>query len=197
MAIVTQFVKINSLFNSPKNTQCGEVEWLVEFELPTPAQDDGWIVQQIIRTYHIKDGNGKVVDPKLNGTQPTFWEAWAVNKGSKYTQTRFLQNPDGRAYDDVFDQPNRGLWKGTFKVEALAKFFQVNPLPTDFIQNNPLTQAKTLHSTTTKPWFWDDTGTPRTLTATWDCTIGTKNVDTKITALLIGYPHPPKRPQRL
>jgi hypothetical protein len=187
---VTQFPKINSLFNSPTDKTCGEVEWLVEFVLPTPAQDNGWIVQQIVRTYDIRDSNGKVVDPKLNGTKPTFWEAWAVLKGATTTKTRFLKNPDGRTYDDVFDQPNRGLYKGTFKVEALAKFFQVDPLPSDFIQNNPATPAKTLHSTTKKPPFWDDTGTGRTMIVTWDCTFGTKNSNSKIAHVIMGFPRP-------
>jgi hypothetical protein len=186
---VTQNPKINSLHKSPTDKTCGEMEWLVEFVLPMPAQGNGWIVQQITRTYDIRNKDGSVVDPKLNGTQPTFWEAWAVQKGSTYTQTRYLNNPDGRTYDDVFDQPNRGLFKGTFKVEALAKFFQVD-LPSDFRQNNPATPAKTLHSTTTKPWFWDDTGTGRTLIVTWDCTFGTKNPKSKIVHVIMGFPRP-------
>jgi len=140
---------------------------------------------------HIRKGDGSVMDPK--GTQPTFWEAWAVQKGSIYTQTRFNIQPDKRTYDDVFDQPNRGLYKGTFKVEALAKFFQVE-LPNDFRQNNPATPAKTLHSTTTKPPFWDDTGTGRTLIVTWDCTFGTKNFNSKIVHVIMGFPRPVKGP---
>jgi hypothetical protein len=193
---VTQNPKINSLYDSPTDKTCGEMEWLVEFVLPEPAQGNGWIVQQVTRTYDIRKGDGSVMDPKLNRTQPTFWEGWAVQKGATYTQTRYLKQLDGRTYDDVFDQPSRGLYKGTFKVEALAKFFQVE-LPSDFRQNNPATPAKTLHSTTTKPPFWDDTGTGRTLIVTWDCTFGTKNPDypkSKIVHVIMGFPRPVKRP---
>ena len=186
---VTQYPKINSLYNSPTDKTCGEVEWLVEFVLPVAAQDNGWIVQQVTRTYDIRKNDGSVADPQLNGAHPAFWEAWAVQKGSIYTQTRYLQNPDGRTYDDVFDQPNRGLFKGTFKVEAQAKFFQVE-LPSDFQQNNPATPAKTLHSTATRPAFWDGAGTGRILTVTWDCTFGAKNADSKIVHLIMGFPQP-------
>ena len=42
------------------------MEWLVEFELPKKAGSDGWIIQQVQRSYDIRLPDGKVADPKLN-----------------------------------------------------------------------------------------------------------------------------------
>jgi hypothetical protein len=164
----SQNPKINTLYGGPKDLGCGGVEWLVEFQLPVPAESDGWIVQQVLRSYDIRTADGNVADAKLNAPKTMFWEAWPVKKGDVRTSNRYSATADGRTYDDSFDQPKRPKLRGVFKVMGLVKFFAVN-LPADFIKQNPLTRAEDLPSTATRPAFWDDTGTEHNLTVTWDC----------------------------
>jgi hypothetical protein len=109
----------------------------------------------------------------LNAPKATFWEAWPVKKGEITTANRYDATKDGRTYDDSFDQPRRPNLRGEFKVVALAKFYE-GALPAMFVKQNPLTRAEDLPSTTTRPDFWDGTGTIHNLTVTWDCT-DTKN----------------------
>jgi len=166
--VSSQNPAINTLYGGPKDLGCGGVEWLVEFKLPKKAEGDGWIIQQIQRSYDIRRKNGSVADPNLNAPKPVFWEAWPVKKGAVLTSNRFDSTADGRTYDDSFDQPTRPNLKGTFKVVGLVKFYEVT-LPSDFIKQNPATRAEDLRSTTTKPAFWDGTGTIHNLTTSWDC----------------------------
>jgi hypothetical protein len=165
----TQNPKIHTLYGGPEDFGCGGMEWLVEFELPRPAEGDGWIIQQIQRSYDIRKADGSVADGNLNAPKVTYWEAWPVLKGATRTSNRFAATADGRTYDDSFDQPARTNLKGVFKVVALAKFFEVTR-PATFIKNNQATRAFSLHSTTVRPVFWDDTRTIHNLTVTWDCT---------------------------
>ena len=167
--VSSQNPAINTLYGGPKDLGCGGIEWLVEFKLPKKAEGDGWIIQQIQRSYDIRKKDGSVADAKLNAPKPMFWEAWPVKKGAIITSNRHDATADGRTYDDSFDQPTRPNLKGTFKVIALVKFYEVG-LPADFIKQNPNTRAEDLHSTTIKPAFWDGTGTVHNLTTSWDCT---------------------------
>jgi hypothetical protein len=167
--VSSQNPAINTLYGGPKDLGCGGIEWLVEFKLPKKAEGDGWIIQQIQRSYDIRLKNGSVADANLNAPKPTYWEAWPVKKGAVLTSNRYDSTADGRTYDDSFDQPTRPNLKGTFKVIGLVKFYEVT-LPSDFIKQNPATRALDLHSTATKPAFWDDTGTVHNLSTSWDCT---------------------------
>jgi hypothetical protein len=54
-------------------------------------------------------------------------------------------------------------------------------LPPDFIKQNPATRALDLHSSVTKPAFWDGTGTVHSLTTSWDCTDAQNPVTPQIT----------------
>ena len=176
----SQNPKINTLYGGPKDLGCGGMEWLVEFELPKKAGSDGWIIQQVQRSYDIRLPDGKVADPKLNAPRALFWEAWPVKQGAVRTSSRYDATDDGRTYDDSFDQPNRPNLKGEFKVVALVKFYELATLPKDFIKQNPLTRAEDLPSTIAKPPFWDNTGTVHNLTVTWDCTDPKKGTKTTI-----------------
>jgi hypothetical protein len=171
---------IKTLYGGPKDLGCGGMEWLVEFELPHKAGSDGWIIQQVSRSYDIRLRNDSVADPQLNAPKTMFWEAWPVKKGAIKTSTRYDATADGRTYDDAFDQPKRPNLKGTFKVVALAKFFEVT-LPSTFKKQNPQTRAFDLPSTIVKPDFWDGAGTVHNLTVTWDCTKAMQGAKTKIT----------------
>jgi hypothetical protein len=176
----SQDPKINTLYGGPKDLGCGGMEWLVEFVLPTAAGADGWIIQQVLRSYDIRTPDGKIASPTLNAPKALFWEAWPVKKGAVRTSNRYDATDDGRTYDDSFDQPTRPNLRGTFKVVALVKFFELAILPKDFIKKNPATRAEDLHSTVTRPPFWDDTGTVHNLTVTWDCTDPKKGTKTTI-----------------
>lgn len=176
----TQNPQVKTLYDGPKDLGCGGIEWLVEFRLPKKAAGDGWIIQQIQRSYDIRLRNGNVADPRLNAPKTTYWEAWPVRKDAVLTTNRFDATSDGRTYDDTFDQPRRPNLKGYFKVVALVKFFEIT-LPADFIRQNPNTRAEDLHSTTTKPPFWDGTGTVHNLSTSWDCTEEPSPISPQIT----------------
>jgi hypothetical protein len=133
------------------------------------AEGDGWIIQQILRSYDIRKADGSVAYANLNAAKVTFWEAWPVKKGTIITSNRYDVTADGRTYDDSFDQPARPNLKGEFKVVGLVKFYEV-ALPSAFIKKNLQTRAEDLRSTTVHPDFWDGTGTIHNLTVTWDCT---------------------------
>jgi hypothetical protein len=170
--VSSQNPDINTLYSGPKDLGCGGIEWLVEFKLPKKAEGDGWIIQQVDRSYDIRKRDGSVADANLNAAKARFWEAWPVRKGERLTSNRYSATADGRTYDDSFDQPTRANLKGTFKVIALVKFFEIAALPSDFIKQNPHTRAEDLHSTIVKPAFWDGTGTVHNLTTSWDCSGG-------------------------
>jgi hypothetical protein len=76
----------------------------VEFKLPRKAESDGWIIQQVSRSYDIRKRDGSVADPKLNAPKAVFWEAWPVKKGATLTANRYDATADGRTYDDSFDR---------------------------------------------------------------------------------------------
>lgn len=175
-----QYPTVRTLYGGPKDLGCGGIEWLVEFRLPKKAPNDGWIIQQVDRSYDIRKKDNSVADPKLNAPKKTYWEAWPVKKGAVLTANRFSPTSDGRTYDDSYDQPTRAGLKGSFKVVGLVKFFEVK-LPADFIKNNPDTRALDLHSTIKRPPFWDDTGTVHNLATSWDCTATPSPISPQIT----------------
>ena len=176
-ALVSQNPRINNLYGDPKDLGCGGMRWLVEFELPASAGADGWIIQQIDRSYDIREPDGTVSSPTLNAAKRTFWEAWPVRSGAIRTANRYDATDEGVSYDDSFDQPVRPGTRGTFKVMGLAKFFEGN-LPASFRKQNPDTRAEDLFSSIMKPPFWDGTGTVHNLTVTWDCTPASRNTST-------------------
>jgi len=165
----SQNPRITTLYGGPVDTGCGGVQWLVEFELPNAPQADGWIIQQVTRSYDIRKPDGSIAIANLQGAKQTFWEAWPVKKGETKTANRYDATDEGFTYDDAFDQPRRPGTRGVMKVVGLVKFFE-GALPATFIKQNPETRAQDLPSTTKRPDFWDETGTIHNLTVTWDCT---------------------------
>jgi len=183
VAVAGQNPRINTLYGGPTDDGCGGVTWMVEFELPKKAENDGWIIQRVDRRYDIRNADGTVWKPTLNAPKTTYWEAWPVKKGDTKTSTRYDATADGKTYDDVFDQPIRTGTKGEFQVTALVRFYEVT-LPADFIKQNPNTRAEDLRSTTTRPSFWDATGTTHNLTISWDCTVDKPKPPTIITKVI-------------
>jgi outer membrane protein OmpA-like peptidoglycan-associated protein len=164
---------INTLYDGPTDLGGGGFEWLVEFKLPDPSEHYGWIVQQVTRTFDIKTADGNKV-PLRN--IPTYWEAWPVRKGARLTSSRFDPTADGRTYDDSFDHEAIPETRGWIQIIGLVKFYETD-LPKGFRNNNAKTQAQSLYSTTTKPDFWDGTGTLHNLWAFWDSTPGNKTAN--------------------
>ncbi|HZF50680.1 MAG TPA: hypothetical protein VE093_18605 [Polyangiaceae bacterium] len=131
----------------------------MNFKLPMPAATSGWVVQEISYDHSVNGGK------QLQGR---FWEAFYIEKGA----TRGLYDPD---YDDTYRNTGETIHPdnstGMSTVIGKAKFYE-GTLPADFICPNPATVAGSRRSTTTKPPFWDGTGTDHNLTITWDCTGG-------------------------
>jgi hypothetical protein len=146
----------------PTDLGCGGSDWSVWFDLPQPAGEDGWVIQEVTYTYDVKNPDGSTNTRKSYH----FWEAWEVKKGKKVT---IWQDQGLDDNDDRYTDPVRPGTKGEAITVGKAKFFE-GPLPPDFKQNNPDTLAGILHSTTQKPDFWDGTGTDHNTTITWDCT---------------------------
>jgi RHS repeat-associated protein len=105
----------------------GSKEWTIQWQLSKKSKAGGEIVQQI-STY---DKSGK--------REYTYWEAWSVPKGSKFTS----YYPDPK--DDIFRD-----YSGN-RTDASARFYEGLKLPSSFLSNNPGTYAGILPSTGANP----------------------------------------------
>jgi LysM repeat protein len=170
--------KVTSLYGGAKDLKNGGTQLLVEFELAEPAGADGWIVQQVDHSYDIRKPDGSVANPRIQGSRPTYWEAWPVKAGDTKTSNRNDPTSEGVTYDESFDQPDRSGTKGSFTVRAVVRFYELAALPVEFKKQNPLTRGEDLPSSATKPAFWDGTGTIRDFEADWDATSGTCTTQT-------------------
>lgn len=157
--------------------------WLVSFALPRPASQNGWIIQEVLKTRR-RD----VVNP-INQTIH-YWEAWPVPRNATASPTKltvgqhllamgfsaadvatlqnfpFINSSANDAFADMMALPGS---RGTVTVKAAARFYLVT-LPADFISNNPATQAGTLRSTTRRPAFWTGEGAYRVVSYLWNFT---------------------------
>jgi RHS repeat-associated protein len=114
------------LYNTVSGGQ-GFKDWIIQWHLCKPSKAGGWIVQKIA------DYN------KAGKWAYTYWEAWKVPVGSKFTI--YYPDPD----DDTFrDYSGR-------RTDASARFYEGLQLPSSFIPNNPATYAYILPSTTVNP----------------------------------------------
>lgn len=150
----SQAVSISTV-SGPKDTGRGGFEWKVWFTLGAAAANAGWVVQEVSVT-------------KSSGASYHFWEAWEVEKGKKVTvwQDKGLDDND----DLYYMPPQPAGTKGTIVGKGVVKFYE-GPLPADFVQNNASTLAGVLHSTTSRPSFWDGSGTAHDITSVWDDTV--------------------------
>lgn len=160
-------IPIVSPLGPPVDNKCGGNEWKVWFNLPEVTCNGGWIVQEVKYSIDSKRQNGTVIS---NETYH-FWEAWEVEKCKKVTVWQDKRRDDN---DDSYTDLSSPNTKGSYITIGKLKFYE-GPLPPDFKQNNRLTLAGILHSTTTKPGFWDGSGATHNLTSTWDCTDGNMN----------------------
>jgi hypothetical protein len=146
--------------NGPKDLGRGGYDWKVWLNLDSPAAEAGWVIQEVVASFKTVGS----IDRSYH-----FWEAWEVDKGKTGTvwQEKGLDDND----DQYYAAPAAANSKGANKLLGKAKFYE-GALPADFKKNNPSTIAGILHSTTSKPAFWDDAGLRHDIEATWDDTGG-------------------------
>jgi hypothetical protein len=154
----TQAPIINTLLCSPLS--CGGELWEVNFSLPQPAANSGWIVQQLTANVTMPDGGN---------TQAQWWEAYYIAQYNT-TTVGIYQNPDG-TYDDKFALGSWPNTSGTQGIQGIAEFYE-GTLPSYFVRGAVYGHAGCLRATTTPPDFWTGVGTPHNLTVSWDCTDG-------------------------
>ena len=106
--VSSQNPAINTLYAGPTDLGCGGIEWLVEFKLPKKAEGDGWIIQQIQRSYDIrkKARLSRRRQPE-RGEDHLLGRRGRSRKRAVVTSNRHDTTADGRTYDDSFDQPKR------------------------------------------------------------------------------------------
>jgi hypothetical protein len=145
---------------------CANVTWGVNFTLPNPSQNGGWVVQEITFTHTETVASGQLVC--IPSTTGHFWEAFYIAAGQTTTGTLYGALPNT---DDIYRDVHDEFSMGTDTVMGTAKFYE-GTLPPDFVYCNAATSAGTRRSTTQQPPGWDGTGTPHNLTLMWDCTAG-------------------------
>lgn len=166
--------------------------WMVTFELPKPASKNGWIIQEVYSTL-TRRGIGKNLNKNFH-----FWEAWKILRGQSRSSTTLLvfqqllsmgfTPSEVSDIQKVFPAANSSVHDcfakvvaeanttGEVTVLASARYYPVD-LPTDFIQNNHETEAKSLYSTIKKPEFWEGPGSYRALFYSWNFTGGQTKAD--------------------
>ena len=150
--------------------------WGVQFQLASPANNDGYVIQELSQTFTGTDSTGAPV----NVMKQRYWEAWEIKRGavgtvysSKITvATSIGATPSGASslhvpVDDIFFFKLLPGAVGTIIYIASAAFYE-EPLPSTFTRNNPDTGAGTLPSTTVKPAFWANKGLCRILRFEYD-----------------------------
>jgi hypothetical protein len=65
----------------------GDYEWHVRYELPLPADNDGWLIQELYQ-----DSN--------RGAGDHFWECWRLRGGEQYPEEPIQGN--GFVWDDLY-----------------------------------------------------------------------------------------------
>ncbi len=163
----------------PKEIPRGFI-WAVNFQLPEPAKNDGYIIQFISQKQSGTNSSG--VQKSLD---ISYWEAWKVLKGSITSTTKksvatFMRELGGSppnnstynaSYNDFFFHQFKTGNKGKYKIYGSVGFYE-ETLPSDFIINNLQTGAGPLLSTTKCPPFWSPFGRDRELTYECDFTAG-------------------------
>jgi hypothetical protein len=150
--------------------------WGVNFKLPVPAEQDGFIIQKIRQVETDRYENPTYFREVI------YWESWEIKKGEttpKQSQTvaDFVaglggKTPPGSEYhipvNDIFYRQYTKGNKGRYLIQGLAGFYH-DPLPADFIVNHSQTGAGQLKSTILKPSFWEKSCLYRQLIYNFDC----------------------------
>jgi hypothetical protein len=166
----------------------GGFVWAVNFKLPQPAEQDGYIVQKIqqVETGTINrlekqaDGSSKRVEEKIN-REIFYYEAWEVKKGEttpkqQQTVSDFSLSQGGGVLPSKYHTPVNDIFfrkyeagsVGTYVIRGFAGFYHAS-LPSNFVVGHAKTGAGQLRSTTEMPPFWTKQASLfRELTFTFD-----------------------------
>ena len=154
----------------PSKTDCGGMDWRIDWTLDKPAPKGGAIVQEVVHdATFFNCGPGGVRYPDR------YWEMWTVKKG----KTRPVElNAD---YDDVFNfSPSNLAKRGTFTMSGVADFYP-GQSPGGF-KVDLKSPAKFLPMTRTDPKLTGGTGpVSRSMTAEWNCCEDSADRTTKLT----------------
>ena len=145
-----------------KDSTCGTVIWQVDYTLPNPSQNGGWVVQKITVNFSETVLGGHLACNPSHTEQ--YWEAFYIGPGQMVTTIYGTSGADTyKTFHDFYST-------GTDITMGLAKFYE-GTLPPDFVSCNTATSAGSRRSTTQQPPGWDDnSGTPHNLNVMWDCT---------------------------
>jgi hypothetical protein len=132
----------------------GSYIWRVFFELPQPANGDGYIIQKVFRYSEDLETN------QLVPQSPPYWELWPVRAGQTFTEDHL----SGGAWDDSyqFQYLSRNIKHGRNCHRGIARFYE-GPLPPEFGSREIAGQM-----IETRPAIWNGQGTQHDATATWD-----------------------------
>ena len=156
-------ISIGIAAQKPTFDKQGHFKWPVQFQLQTPAPQDGWMIQRILaKTFTYADqGVGTLGKFEVQADNsewkeeeaPTieYWEAWKVGAGTSQI------DHEGKItdYDDEYEQAGTPKSRGITGVQGWIKFY-VGELPGDFVKMNSATKAWAVRSTSVQPAFWDD-----------------------------------------
>jgi hypothetical protein len=129
----------------------GEYDWGVTYQLPFPADADGWMIQELYM-----DASGS-----QGGTH--FWECWRVRAGKREPEDR-----GDVPYDDHYVWGNvpgaKQLPAGWKRHVGVIRFYP-GALPPEF---GPEESGKAFYHTKTKPTGWTGAGTRHDAYSEWD-----------------------------
>jgi RHS repeat-associated protein len=135
---------------------CGQYEALFEFQLDTPAQQDGYIVQKITRLAQFDASCTQC--PGNRGAGRIFWEQWPVRKGQIFPDmpTGFRGDYTDSSWMDAFPQTcGARSSAGELRFYFAAVTGQLDVFGDGgWMTNNSATNAGALNSTTQLPFFW-------------------------------------------
>lgn len=133
--------------------------WAVNFKLPVPAAEDGYIVQKIIQS-----DTGQASD----GGNVTYYEAWQVKKGetkprqsqsvAEFTAQRGKPAPNKPEFqvpvNDIFYKGYSFGSAGYYTIHGYASFYHLAALPPEDKFTVGTKFAGQLMATLHKPSFW-------------------------------------------
>jgi hypothetical protein len=129
----------------------GRYRWLVRYQLPFPADRDGWLIQEL---YQESSG----------GANEHFWECWRVRRGERYPDDPVVE--EGILYDDRYvngrgaETPDATGWH---RHTGVIRFYP-GPIPPEF----PLIGGASSSVTWTQPTGWTGQGMRHDAYSEWD-----------------------------
>jgi hypothetical protein len=125
----------------PTLTDRGRYRWLVRYQLPFPAERDGWLIQELYQE-------------SSSGANEHFWECWQVRRGERYPEDPVQE--DGVWYDDRYVSGRGGSSpdpSGWHRHTGVIRFYP-GPIPPEF----PLPGGATSSVTWSQPSGWSGQG---------------------------------------